>query len=248
MVRMRHGSIASTRSAVQVCAGDELCDHRLRAATRGCAATELGRGRGAPGEPPVSMILFRPGQSIVLALVQTRNFWHTMPISHIMSSQLLRFHQMNQTYPAAPRPASYTLVALSMDSRPPISFDLAAPHDVRAPSPHLTNMHESNMEGYSKPRCLRCCPTVFTYRARPRNAIIARSTSTTCSAVSRPTRAWTFDLLTVVSLSIITSLSWSSPESRPLPPVMRMRISGASNSVLVIGATVTELVASKRSS
>ena len=50
-------------------------------------------------------------------------------------------------------------------------------------------------------------PTVVAYRARPRNAIIARSTSTTCSAVSRPTRTWTFDLLTVVSLSIITSLS-----------------------------------------
>ncbi len=46
-----------------------------------------------------------------------------------------------------------------------------------------------------------------TYRARPRNAIIARSTSMTCSTVSRPTRTWTFDLLTVVSLSIITSLS-----------------------------------------
>lgn len=50
-------------------------------------------------------------------------------------------------------------------------------------------------------------PMVLVYRARPRNAIIARSTSTTCSAVSRPTRVWTFDLLTVVSLSIITSLS-----------------------------------------
>jgi hypothetical protein len=47
----------------------------------------------------------------------------------------------------------------------------------------------------------------FHYRARPRNAIIARSISTSCAAVSRPTRAWTFDLLTVVSLSIMTSLS-----------------------------------------
>jgi hypothetical protein len=45
------------------------------------------------------------------------------------------------------------------------------------------------------------------YRARPRNTIIACSISTSCSAASRPTRAWTFDLLTVVSLSIITSLS-----------------------------------------
>lgn len=52
-----------------------------------------------------------------------------------------------------------------------------------------------------------------------------------------------FDLRTVVSLSTITSLSWSSPDKRPAP--MRMRISGASNSVLVIGATVTELVAAK---
>lgn len=54
---------------------------------------------------------------------------------------------------------------------------------------------------------MHCASTVLAYRARPRNAIIARSTSTTCSAVSRPTRTWTFDLLTVVSLSIITSLS-----------------------------------------
>ena len=37
-------------------------------------------------------------------------------------------------------------------------------------------------------------PNVFTYPARPRNAIIARSTWTTCAAVSRPIRAWTFDL------------------------------------------------------
>jgi len=95
---------------------------------------------------------------------------------------------------------------------------------------------------------LHCCPTSFHYRARPRNAIIARSTSTSCSDVRRPTRAWTFDLLTVVSLSTITSLSWSSPESRPSPALMRIRISGASNSVLVIGAVVTDFVASKRSS
>lgn len=95
---------------------------------------------------------------------------------------------------------------------------------------------------------LPCCPTVLVHRARPRNAIIARSTSMTCSAVSRPTRAWTFDLLTVVSLSIITSLSWSSPDNRPSPPAIRMRISGASSNALVIGATVTDAVASNRSS
>lgn len=51
-------------------------------------------------------------------------------------------------------------------------------------------MAESNTAGYRRdaPYCT-AAQRILAYRATPRNAIIARSTSTTCSAVSRPSRA-----------------------------------------------------------
>ena len=86
------------------------------------------------------------------------------------------------------------------------------------------------------------------HRASPRNAINERSTSTSCSDVRRPTRVRAFDRRTAVSLSTITSLSRSRPEIPSPSPGIRILKSGASMSWLVIGATATDRVESKRSS
>lgn len=80
---------------------------------------------------------------------------------------------------------------------------------LRPPPTDRSNTAVSNGEASVRYGIMHCKTTGFIHRARPRNAFGARSITTTCSVVSRPTRAWTFELLTVVSLSIITSLSWS---------------------------------------
>lgn len=121
-----------------------------------------------------------------------------LPISHIMSTKRSIVHCTPTGF------NSTTLSCLEIpggfrkkpgDQRSLAGFSLELAVSV---GPHQYRLLEALQRGP---------PAAFIYRARPRNAIIARSTSTTCSAVSRPTRAWTFDLLTVVSLSIITSLS-----------------------------------------
>ena len=97
----------------------------------------------------------------------------------------------------------------------PVDQATAIPAISPSPLPHLDRCAAAYREEYGGNEygglpvnyAVTVMPNGFHHRARPRNAIIARSISTSCSAVSRPTRVWTFDLLTVVSLSIITSLS-----------------------------------------
>lgn len=84
------------------------------------------------------------------------------------------------------------------------------------------------------------------HRASPRNVIIERSTSTSCSDVIRPTRVRTFDRRTAVNLSIMTSLSRSRPAIVSRSPGMRIRNIGASMSWLVIGATIADRVERRR--
>lgn len=82
--------------------------------------------------------------------------------------------------------------------------------------------------------------------AKPRNTRSLRSSSSMCTASRCPTTSPMLDRRTVVTLSIMMKLG----DAIPVFPFAGkdMRIKGASTCTVVSGHTVTESVATKRSS